>query len=219
MADKNLEIRRLTAPIEVREVGEGDDTSEVITGYAAKFNRDSEVLGGFVRFIEQIDPHAFDQTRMDGAVANINHDSNQVLGRNGVNLDLTVDDIGLRFTVKPTDTSYSRDLMTNIKAGVISQCSFAFTIPDDDDAQDWREADEEGVDYRRLIRKIDRLFDVSVVTTPAYPDTEAVVDQRSMDRVKQLQWTKEKNAVQTERKKMLLDLERRKLLDSIEGGN
>lgn len=215
MTDKNLETRRLTAPIEVREVGEGDDASEVITGYAAKFNRDSEVLGGFVRFIEQIDPHAFDQTRMDGAVANINHDSNQVLGRNGVNLDLAVDDIGLRFTVKPTDTSYSRDLMTNIKAGVISQCSFAFTIPDDDDAQDWREANEDGVDYRRLIRRIDRLFDVSVVTTPAYPDTEAVVGQRSMERFKEQENSRDNKARQIESRRLLRKIDRQELLATL----
>lgn len=219
MTDKNLETRRLTAPIEVREVGEGDDASEVITGYAAKFNRDSEVLGGFVRFIEQIDPHAFDQTRMDGAVANINHDSNQVLGRNGVNLDLAVDDIGLRFTVKPTDTSYSRDLMTNIKAGVISQCSFAFTIPDDDDAQDWREANEDGVDYRRLIRRIDRLFDVSVVTTPAYPDTEAVVGQRSMERLKEQENSRDNKARQIESRRLLRKIDRQELLATLKEEN
>lgn len=219
MTDKNLETRRLTAPIEVREVGEGDDASEVITGYAAKFNRDSEVLGGFVRFIEQIDPHAFDQTRMDGAVANINHDSNQVLGRNGVNLDLAVDDIGLRFTVKPTDTSYSRDLMTNIKAGVISQCSFAFTIPDDDDAQDWREANEDGVDYRRLIRRIDRLFDVSVVTTPAYPDTEAVVGQRSMERLKEQENSRDNKARQVESRRLLRKIDQQELLATLKEEN
>lgn len=206
------EIRQVTTKIELRTEGTESDPEEVIEGYALKFNRDSSVLGGWVRFIERIDEHALDNADMSNVVATFNHDNNQVLGRSNVNLDLTVDNIGLKFRVKPTDTSYAKDLMANIRSGVINQCSFAFTIPESDDAQEWRDADQDGVDYYREIRQIDKIYDVSVVTTPAYPDTEATVGQRSLDMLKKKQTEKESRELEPLREKMLLELEREQLL-------
>ena len=176
-------------------------------------------MGGFVRFVEHIAPGALDNTDMSNVVATINHDQNQVLGRSGVNLTLIPDKTGLKFSVKPTDTTFARDLITNIKAGVINQCSFAFTVADNEDAQEWQDSTRDGIDYERTIRQIDHLYDVSVVTTPAYPDTVATVGQRSIDMVKRMQTNHEKEAVQQERRKMLRELERQELLNSLEGGD
>lgn len=205
-------------PIQMRAATDADD-EPVIEGYALKYNKPSEILGGFTRFIEHIAPGALDHTDMSNVVATINHDPNQVLGRSGVNLTLTPDKVGLKFIVKPTDTTFARDLITNIKAGVINQCSFAFTVPDNDKAQEWVDSTHDGVDYERTIRQIDHLYDVSVVTTPAYPDTEATVGQRSMDMVKRMQSKEQNDAVQQKRKKMLRDFERQELLDSLKGGD
>lgn len=214
----DLETRQMTMPVQMRATTDESD-EPVIEGYALKYNKPSEILGGFTRFIEHIEPGALDNTDMSNVVATINHDQNQVLGRSGVNLTLTPDDVGLKFRVKPTDTTFARDLITNIKAGVINQCSFAFSVPSTDEAQEWQESKRDGVDYERTIRQIDHLFDVSVVTTPAYPDTEAKVGQRSMDMLKRMKGKEDKLAVQQERKKMLRNFERQKLLDSLEGGD
>lgn len=214
----DLETRQLMMPIQIRTASDEND-EPLIEGYALKYNKPSQVLGGFVRFIEQIAPDALRECDMSNVVATINHDQNQVLGRSGVNLTLTPDDIGLRFSVTPTDTSFAKDLITNIRAGVINQCSFAFTVADTDEAQDWVESTRDDVDYERTIRQIDHLYDVSIVTTPAYPDTVATVGQRSMDIVKRMQSHDDKTAVQLERQKMLRQLERQALLDSLEGGN
>lgn len=218
MTTKDLETRQVTMPIQMRAATD-DDGEPVIEGYALKYNKPSEVLGGFVRFVEHIAPGALDHTDMSNVVATINHDQNQVLGRSGVNLELTPDDVGLKFIVKPTDTSFARDLITNIKAGVINQCSFAFTVPDNDEAQEWKDSTRDGVDYERTIREIDHLYDVSVVTTPAYPDTEAMVGQRSIDMVKRMQSKVKNEAVQHERQNMLREMERQELLDSLKGGD
>lgn len=217
MMTSDLESRQVTVPIQMRTTD--DNAESIIEGYALKYDKPSEILGGFVRFIEHIAPGALDNTDMSNVVATINHDQNQVLGRSGVNLTLVSDKVGLKFSVKPTDTSFARDLITNIKAGVINQCSFAFTVPADDDAQEWVDSERDGVDYERTIRKIDHLYDVSVVTTPAYPDTEATVGQRSMDLVKRQKESQNKEAIQQQCKKMLHDFERKELLDSLEGGN
>lgn len=214
----DLETRQVTMPIQMRSTT-NDNNEPVIEGYALKYDNPSEILGGFVRFREHIAPGALSNTDMSNVVATINHDQNQVLGRSGVNLTLTPDKVGLKFSVKPTDTTFARDLIANIKAGVINQCSFAFTVADNDDAQEWQESTRDGVDYERTIRQIDHLYDVSVVTTPAYPDTEATVGQRSIDMVKRMQTDHEKEAIQQERKRMLRDLKRQILLDSLEGGD
>lgn len=194
-----------------------DNKAPVIEGYALKYDKPSEVLGGFVRFIEHIEPGSLDHTDMSNVIATINHDQNQPLGRSGVNLTLTRDKVGLKFSVEPTDTSYARDLIENIRRGVINQCSFAFTVPDTDEAQEWKDSTRDGVDYERTIRQIDHLYDVSIVTTPAYPDTEAKVGQRSINMVKRMQNQESKDAVNEKRKRMLRDLERHILLDSLKG--
>lgn len=214
----DLETRQVTIPVQIRSVSD-EEQEPTIEGYALKYNKPSQVLGGFVRFIEQIAPGALQDCDMSNVVATINHDQNQVLGRSGVNLELTPDDVGLKFSVTPTDTTFAHDLITNIEAGVINQCSFAFTVADGDDAQEWTDSTQDGVDYERTIYRIARLYDVSIVTMPAYPDTEAKVGQRSMDMVKRMQSQDVKEAVQQERQKMLRSLERQDLLDSLEGGD
>ncbi len=208
----------MTMPVQMRTATD-DDGAPTIEGYALKYDKPSEILGGFVRFIEHIAPGALDGADMTNVVATINHDPNQVLGRSGVNLTLAPDKVGLKFMVQPTDTSFARDLMENIRMGVINQCSFAFTVPDNDEAQDWVESTRDGVDYERTIRQIGHLYDVSIVTTPAYPDTEAKVGQRSMDMVKRMRSKADKEAVNQERKKLLRNLERQTLLDSLKGEN
>lgn len=206
----DLEMRQVTTTINLRQID--DSQEQVIEGYALKFNKESSVLGNYIRFKEIIDEHALDTAIMDDVVATFNHDQNQVLGRTKVNLELTVDNIGLKFRVKPTDTQFARDLIVNIKAGVINQCSFAFTIPDEQGAEEWVESDEEGVNYVRTVRKIDHLYDVSVVTTPAYPDTEATVGARSKKLVEELrkepEWKAEKRA-------LLLQMNKDQLLEGI----
>lgn len=179
------EIRMTATPMEIRD-GENDQPT-VIEGYALKFSRDSDPMGfGEYRFREQIDPHALDDADMSNVVALFNHDQSQVLGRTGVNLELTVDETGLRYKLTPPNTQLGHDLVENVRAGIISQSSFAFTIPDDSDAQKWTRDGDADAPYNRLIRSIDHIYDVSPVTTPAYPDTEVKIGARSLNAIKAL---------------------------------
>lgn len=183
---------------------------EVIEGYALKFDRWSDTLGWYYPFREKLERGCLDEADTSNVVALFNHNQSQILGRTGANLDLEVDNIGLKFRIKPTNTTLSKDLLENIRAGVINQCSFAFSIPDGEDAEEWRENKETGI-YERLINKIDRLYDVSVVTTPAYPDTEAVVGARSKQIVEELRNHPQKR----EAERMLIDLDKEELLNTL----
>ena len=64
-----------------------------------------------------------------------------------------------------------------MRAGLIDKCSFAFIIAKDGDV--WHKRSDGK--YERTVTKIDRLYDVSVVTSPAYEDTEAMLSERSKE--------------------------------------
>lgn len=170
----NKEIRLNNVELRMSET----DEMPVIRGYALKFDKRSEVLGYFTPFVEVLKRGCLDQADMTSVVALVNHDANMPLARSGVNLKLTVDDVGLYFEFQPTDTSYARDLVKNMQSGVVSKCSFAFTISDEERSEEWQ---KDGDVNLRYINKIDKIYDVSVVTTPAYEDTEAVVSARSKE--------------------------------------
>lgn len=142
----------------------------VIRGYAAVFGQLSEDLGGFR---EQLLAGAFgDALRSSDVRALINHDSNLVLGRNkSGTLTLAEDGTGLRVEITPPDTQAARDLLALMTRGDVSQMSFGFTVGKDD--QTWTR-DGAGP-WIRTIKRVSALFDVSVVTYPAYPQTSAAV--------------------------------------------
>lgn len=152
-----VQRRAFTNEIEVREEGDG----ATVVGYAAIFNSVTD-LGNFR---EQIAPEAFTRV-MDEApdvVALLNHDNNFVLGRTtSGTLKLSLDEKGLRYEVALGNQSYARDLAESMRRGDISQSSFAFTIE--------RESWQENV---RTVEEVRGLYDVSIVTRPAYGDTSA----------------------------------------------
>ena len=168
MSDR--EVRNVSvAGLEVR-ADEGE--SPRIVGHAAVFDRDSDPIGGM--FIERIAPGAFKRALGEGqdVRALINHDANFVLGRSKAGtLRMAEDKVGLAIEIDPPDTQAARDLMTSIGRGDIDQMSFAFTVAKG--GQRWDEGGEGELDVRTLT-DLD-LYDVSVVTYPAYPDTDAGV--------------------------------------------
>lgn len=163
--------RRLLAMDELR-VESREDGSRRIIGHGAVFNKLSENLGGFR---EKIAPGAFDDVLEDDVRALINHDSNHILGRTtSGTLKLSVDETGLRYEIDPPDRSDARDLIVSMERGDVTQSSFAFRVDEDE----WEEDDETGA-VIRTITKFARLYDVSPVTYPAYPDAD--VGLRSLE--------------------------------------
>lgn len=186
------EKRVLTQPIEIRAAEDGTRT---VRGYASVFDIDSENLGGF---IERIAPGAFDQADMSDVRALFNHDDNKVLARSSSGtLRLGVDDRGLFYEFDLPNTSYARDLAELMDRGDVDQSSFGFTIHKDGEEWDWNREPA-----RRTITKIDRLFDVSVVTYPAYPD--ATVALRTLDQKKEIDEALTAQQAQRERTIQLL---------------
>jgi uncharacterized protein len=159
----------VAAPVELRA---GRSGSRTIGGYAAKFNRMSQNLGGFV---EQVDPRFFNGSRGDGwphVMARYNHDDAALLGTSDAGtLRLSLDTVGLLYDV---DLPSSRgDVYELVGRGDVRQSSFAFIAIEDD----WGVTDQ-GFPLRTLVSG--RLIDVAPVNTPAY--TDSTVGLRSLAR-------------------------------------
>lgn len=161
-----MERRILPINAEVRAAGDGKPA--MISGYAARFNELSVVLYGMFR--ERIAPGAFTETLASDDIRSLwNHNADYVLGRNkNGTLRLREDDTGLFMEVDPPDTQAGRDALISVARGDVSQQSFMFDVQPDGD--DWYE-DAEGQIIRTLKRV--RLYEVSPVTFPAYPQTSA----------------------------------------------
>lgn len=174
------EVESAVPLLSVETRSEDGTDREYVVGYAAKFGVNSLDLGDF---IERIDPGAFGivqerrgrkkplETR-----ALWNHDANFPLARYPGTLKLSVDDVGLRYEFPVPDTTYGRDIASNIRAGIVKGSSFSFTVPSGGDS--WTTENGRSL---RVIQRIDSLLDCGPVTFPAYPDADVTVAKRSFD--------------------------------------
>ena len=133
-----------------------------VSGYAAVFNQEADI-GGMFR--EVIEPGAFsDAIGRDDVVFLINHDGLPLARTRSGTLKLAEDATGLRMeTVLDASDPDVLSIVGKMKRGDLDKMSFAF-LPE---VQEW---DESGDTPLRTIKRA-RLFDVSIVTTPAYDGT------------------------------------------------
>lgn len=169
-----------------------------IEGYGIVFNKESKDLGGFKEIIL---PEAIDGVleRAD-VLALLNHDESRgILGRstNGEGtLDLTVDKIGVKYSLEAPDTVLGDEVLSGVRRGDIRTSSFAFSVSD---GQEWEKRDD-GT-YLRTITKFDNIYDVSPVYREAYADTTVAV--RSLNQIKDNKV--EKTEIPGEEKRTVVD--------------
>lgn len=153
-----------------------------IDGYFAVFDSEYELWEGAS---EQIAPFAFDETLGDDIRALVNHDTTLVLGRTAAKtLNLRVDENGLFGVVEiNTADQDAVNLYERVKRGDVSQCSIGFDII----SQKSEIRADGGVLW--TIERV-KLWEVSVVTFPAYEATS--VEARKKDFDKEIEkWRKE----------------------------
>jgi HK97 family phage prohead protease len=164
-----------TRTIELAELRvEHRGVAPLIRGYAIVFNRLSEVLGFFR---EQIAPEAVDRTFKEGVDlrALVDHNPEKPLGRmKAGTLRAEADEKGLLVEIDPPRTSYGHDIVESIKRGDVSGMSFAFRTLTDA----WDETSEPPT--RTVLDMLVR--EVSVVTFPAYPQTEVAMRSLTLKR-------------------------------------
>lgn len=171
-------------PIDTAEVRvAADSLSPRIVGYSIVFNSPSEVLSERgVRFREIVKPSAVAGI-LDGADirALVDHESRLVLGRSTKGtLRYVVDERGVKVQIDPPNTTYANDLMESMSRGDVSGMSFRFGVSKGGD--EWDMSGEVPI---RTINQFSAISEFSVVTFPAYPDTEAAV--RSLNEYRESQ--------------------------------
>lgn len=180
----NVELRRLNSAPELRmeqELREDGSTQRYISGYAVVFEQYSKVVGD--KWVEIISRNAFANTDMSDVVMVVDHSKNagDVLARsrNGKGtLEITVDEVGVKFRFAVPDTTVGRDIVQLIERGDISECSFGFWVK----ADEWRYNVSLGgkmVKERRIL-EVKKLADLSIVMRGGYPSTSLVIEKRAM---------------------------------------
>lgn len=152
--------------VELRAEGDGRSFS----GYASVFNEPSLPLP----FTEIVKPGAFKRSLQSRSRMMLlwNHDTSNPLAstRNG-SLRMVEDSHGLLVTATLPDTTLGRDIAELVRTGVIDAMSFGFSVKRDS----WS-----GDGQTRYLDDVD-LYEVSLVSTPAYEQTSGTVSVRSAD--------------------------------------
>lgn len=165
------QARSSKSKFETREA----DGEMYISGYFAVFNSEYEIWPGAV---ESVAETAFDGALSDDIRCLINHETRLVLGRNKAGtLTLKTDARGLwgEVRINPNDQD-AVNLYERVKRGDVDQCSFGFDILDE-------EFEDRGDTVKWTIKKV-KLYEVSVVTFPAYEETSVSARKRQLGEIK-----------------------------------
>ena len=163
---KNYQVRNFRS----LDLNANDEAAEkIISGYFIVFNSETELYEGC---FEEISPESFGNVDLSDVRALIDHETSKVLGRTkSGTLTLSVDAKGVYGEIKVNENdTEAMNLYSRVQRGDVDQCSFGFNILDE--AMETRDDGS----YKFTIKAIE-LFEVSVVTFPAYADT--AVESRS----------------------------------------
>jgi HK97 family phage prohead protease len=153
--------------VELRAYKTEEESRMLVEGYAIVFNSESRDLGGFTEVVKE---NALDKAleRNTDVLALYGHDYQNVLGRQSANtLQLEKDERGIKFTLDLPNTQLGRDVYTLVERGDLKGNSFGFTVEKDS----W---DKKGDKVIRTIEQVRDLFEISIVSLPAYEATELV---------------------------------------------
>lgn len=142
--------------------------SDVIAGYAVKFNDTVTIAGSFR---ERVAPGAFKRTlEQRDIVALLDHDTGRVLGRiSAGTLRLKEDNVGLWFELDADATTpEGQSAIGNTRRQDIKGCSFGFSVK----SEEW----EDGGNRLpiRILREVD-CHEITLTAFPAYPSTTAAL--------------------------------------------
>lgn len=151
-----------STPQQFRTRDDGDDL--IIEGYFAVFDSPYVLWDGATEIVK---PGAFAGCLSGDIRALIDHDTRLVLGRTKAGT-LTLREVarGLYGTIKINrDDADAMSLYARVQRGDVDQCSFGFDIEEE------TFVDLGGGQCRWEITKVNPLYEVSVVTYPAYEET------------------------------------------------
>jgi HK97 family phage prohead protease len=161
--------------VEYRTTGTTNITAEGdgLSGLACPFNSPTQIGAPEWGFREEFTPGAFTKTLSErDVVVLVNHNTDMPVARKSAGTLRTSQTAkGLEWDADPVDTSYVNDLRANIKAKNFKGCSFGFEAVKEDWFDDDGNRADPSTGTQRVVREA-KLHEISVVTFPAYGDTE-----------------------------------------------
>ena len=171
--EKNREYRYIPLDkFELRAEGEEAETMNV-RGYASTFDEYELFSIDGTSYCERIEPTAFDGCDMTDVVFRKDHTGTVYARTSNKSLKLDVDKHGLLTDTDLSRTASAREMYEEIRAGMYTQMSFAFVVDDDE-----IERDKDNHKYTRVIKHLQKLYDVSPVSFPANPGTDIYARSR-----------------------------------------
>jgi|SRR5215471_9911582 len=188
------ELRFAVSPItniHVRDTSGNGDNTWTMSGYAAVFNQTTTLLDSrFVKLTESIAPQAFDRVLAEQGLEtpsgvvhfNFGHDMNRAVAATDVepnqpgSLELKADEHGLHFRAKVArDDPDGIALASKMRAGVVRQASFAFTVAQAEyTSRDADTKDAPETEHREIL-ELQHLYDVCATPQGAYSSTVATL--------------------------------------------
>ena len=141
-----------------------EDEEFIVEGYATTWD-DPYTLFEYdgIKYMEQIDRNALNSANMDDVIFLYNHEGMVFARQSNGTLTLSINDRGLYIRADLSSTEASRQMYESIKAGLVTQMSWAFTVEEDS----YNEKT-----HTRSILKVNKVYDVSAVSIPANPNTD-----------------------------------------------
>lgn len=179
-----------------------ENGEKIIEGYAIVYNSLSRLIWEWGdEFYEKIAVGAADSAlnRSDlNVVAVFNHRIEDLpiarfdATKSENTLTLQGDLNGVKVRIKLANTTAGNDIYESVKRGDIDSFSFMFTVSE----EEWDYGKQQGYD-ERTITKIDNIFDISLVTHPAFPAAK-VTSIRSYEGKKENKKEHEQNELEKE---------------------
>ena len=185
---RTMELRALPSEVE-------EEKKYIVEGYASTFEPYVLLSMDGIDYKEQIEPTAFDDADLSDVVFRVDHEGRVYARTSAGTVEVWHDEHGLGQRADLSRTAAARELFADIEAGNYPKMSFAFRVAEDGDVYDKKT-------HTRIIKRIEKVFDVSPVSFPANPGTELSVSTRDyFDGVIEMERAERLAAEQRERQK------------------
>lgn len=175
----------------------GEENGLYIEGMAIVFDQPTIIKEAFGEYTEIIKRGALDEADLSDSRLLYNHDLSKIpLARVPKTMQFKLDPAGLTISAELPDTEEGRSVYTAVKRGDLSGMSFGFKVPKGGSHYDPKT-------NTRTITKIEKVYEVSIVPFPAYPQTS--VEARSqIEDIKKILNSPEREALKIKINKLLL---------------
>lgn len=178
----------------VAEMKPVDDEKYIVEGYATTFDDAYEMYEyDGVKYYEKISRDALKNADMRDVIFLYNHEGRVFARQKNGTLEVKADTRGIFIRADLSSTTESRSIYEDIKTGLLDQMSWAFTVSSEEYNKDT---------HTRTITGIKKVYDTSVVSIPANPNT-SISARDYFNGVAEMEKTERMNR---ERNKQLLEI-------------